>query len=108
MKRQTLYSRHFKKLVWIGFSGVLLLPESLFSLPFHHQAERWVATSPQVTELLYQLGWGENLVGAPAGSQHPEEAKKLSSIGNFLSPNLEKILRLSPTKVWADNSQLKI
>lgn len=98
MKRQILDTRLLKNLVWIGFSVATLFPVFLYS----HDQDRWIATSPQVVELLYQLGWGEKLVGAPSGTLHPEEAKNLSSIGNFLSPNAEKILRLKPTKIWMD------
>jgi len=108
MKRKILDIPFLKTLIWIAFPIFLLLPVSSFSGPLKPRENRWIATSPQVTELLYQLGWAENLVGAPFGSRHPEASKKLSSIGNFLSPNLEKIIRLRPTKIWADISEQKI
>lgn len=61
-----------------------------------------LATSPQTTELLFQVGAGKHVVGAPSGSQYPPEAAKLPTIGTLFAPSLEKVLALRPTAVVLD------
>jgi iron complex transport system substrate-binding protein len=61
--------------------------------------ERIVSLSPSITEIVYALGKGEELVATSAYSLHPKEAQSLPIIGGYESPSLEKILSHSPTLV---------
>lgn len=61
--------------------------------------ERIVSLSPSVTEIIYALGKGQNLVATSAYSLYPKEAQILPIIGGYESPSLEKILLHVPTLV---------
>lgn len=61
--------------------------------------ERIVSLSPSITEIVYALGAGNSLVATSAYSLYPKEAQKLSVVGGYESPSLEKILSHEPTLV---------
>jgi len=65
---------------------------------------RIVSGSPEVTELLFQLGKGESVVGTPAFSDYPEAAKKIPSIGGASSLSLEATIKLKPDWVILEDS----
>lgn len=71
----------------------------LFSLSAHANEPRIVSLSPAITEVLFELGLEKNIVGTSSFSNYPEAAKKIPSIGSYLSPSIEKIIRLNPTHV---------
>lgn len=78
---------------------VLLLPlSSIYAKP------RLISTSPQVTELMFQLGVGSDVVAASQPSDFPNEAKTLPSVGSLLMPSIEKTLRFKPDLVLGDHS----
>lgn len=61
--------------------------------------ERLVSLSPSVTEILYALGVGEEIVGTSSYSLYPLAAQKLPIIGGYTNPHIEKILNMKPTLV---------
>jgi len=65
----------------------------------------WVSTSPQITELLFQLGHESQITATPVGSDYPEEAKRLKRLGLWLQPNLESLLATRAHGIlWDENS----
>lgn len=60
---------------------------------------RVVSLSPSLTELVFQLGRGQMLVGRSSACDHPAEAVKLPVAGGFADPDLERVLKLRPTLV---------
>lgn len=64
---------------------------------------RLVSTSPQLTELLFQLGRGPDLVAVSAGSAYPAEAARLPTLGPLFFPGVEGTLRLAPDWVLVDD-----
>ncbi len=64
-------------------------------------AERIVALSPGVTELLYAAGAGGSVVGAVSFSDYPPEAADLPRVGSYDRLDLEALLALSPNLVVA-------
>jgi iron complex transport system substrate-binding protein len=77
---------------------------SLVGLVFSAVTFGWVSTSPQLTELLFQLDLGERLAGTTEQSHYPEAAKKLRRVGQLFDANLEAILSCSPSLVLWDGS----
>jgi iron complex transport system substrate-binding protein len=74
----------------------LILPAlALQALP---QA-RIVSTSPSITETLYALGLGPQVVGVTTFCTYPKDALSKPKIGTFLEPDYERILQLKPTLV---------
>ncbi|PNV83156.1 MAG: ABC transporter substrate-binding protein [Sulfurimonas sp.] len=61
--------------------------------------ERIISLSPSITEIVYALQKGDDLVATSAFSLYPKEAQNLPVIGGYSNPNLEKIIALSPTLV---------
>jgi len=61
--------------------------------------ERIVSLSPSITEILFALDAGEDLLATSSYSLYPPAAKKLPIIGGYTNPNIEKIISYSPTLV---------
>ena len=61
--------------------------------------ERIISLSPSITEIIYGLHRGNELVGTSAYSLYPKEAQKLPVIGSYENQKLEKIIALSPTLI---------
>ncbi len=70
-----------------------------------HVARRIVTTSPAVTEVLFQLDLGADVVGTVEWSDYPEAAKTVPRVGPLAFPGLEAILRRRPTVVVVDETQ---
>jgi len=75
---------------------LLLLSTLAFAGP------RLVSTSPQVTEILFQLGRGKDLVATSDFSDFPEAAKKLPYIGPPFAFGVETIARYLPDWVLTE------
>lgn len=60
---------------------------------------RIVSLSPAITEILFELGLEKSIVGTSSHSNYPEAAKNIPTVGSYLQPSVEKILRLNPTHV---------
>ena len=67
-------------------------------------AERIISLAPNITELLFHIGAGEQLVGADEYSNYPEDAKSLVRVNNHAMANYELILSLKPDIVFAWHS----
>ncbi len=72
-----------------------------------HAAERILALSPHVCEMLYAIGAGDEIVGGVDYCNYPEAAKHLPRVGSYTGINLEAALRLKPTMavISATNAQ---
>jgi iron complex transport system substrate-binding protein len=57
---------------------------------------RIVSLAPSITEILFELGLDENLVGVSTWCNYPAQARSIEKVGNFTYPNIEKILSLKP------------
>jgi iron complex transport system substrate-binding protein len=60
---------------------------------------RIVSLAPSVTETLFALGAGAEVVGVSQYCDYPPQVRDLPRVGSFLSPNLEAILALRPTLI---------
>jgi iron complex transport system substrate-binding protein len=63
---------------------------------FAAEAPRVVSLAPSVTETVFALGFGNRLVGVTTSCDYPAEARKIPTIGGFMSPSLETILAKRP------------
>ncbi len=61
--------------------------------------KRIVSLAPSMTEILYALGLGDNIVGVTTFCDSPEEAKKKPKIGGMSNPSLEAVISLKPDMV---------
>jgi iron complex transport system substrate-binding protein len=65
------------------------------------EPKRIISVAPSVTELIYALGKGEELVGRTDYDDYPVQVKNVQSIGSLTDPNVEKIIELKPDVVVA-------
>jgi iron complex transport system substrate-binding protein len=61
--------------------------------------KRIVSLAPSMTEILYALGLGDNIVAVTVYCDYPEEAKKKPKIGGMSNPSLEAVVSLKPDMV---------
>ena len=66
-------------------------------------AVRVVSLTPSATEVVAALGATKLLVGVDEFSTYPPEVSGLPKVGSFLQPNLEVIVKLSPSLVIVDD-----
>ena len=64
-------------------------------------ARRIVSLAPHATELLFAAGAGDLVVGVSSGSDFPEQAQRIASIGGSTQVDLERIVSLQPDLVVA-------
>jgi iron complex transport system substrate-binding protein len=57
---------------------------------------RLVSLAPNITEIVYALGLGDELVGDTDYCDFPPEAKKKPHVGTMVNPSLERIVALKP------------
>ena len=63
--------------------------------------KRIVSLMPHTTELLFEIGAGDLVVGAVKYSDFPEAAKKIPRVGGYSALNIEAILALQPDVILA-------
>ena len=71
--------------------------------PADYEARSIVSLSPNLTEILFDLGLGEQIVGVTIHCTQPPAAETKEKIGDFLNPNLEKIVSLDPDLIVAEH-----
>jgi iron complex transport system substrate-binding protein len=76
---------------------------TLFALLCAYRAEaqprRIVSTSPSITETLFALGLGQQVVGVSNYCEYPPSVLSLPKVGTYLHPDAELIARLQPDLV---------
>jgi len=65
------------------------------------RAHRLVCLAPSITDTVYALGRGEDIVGITDYTKYPLEAQKKPSVGGVINPSLEKLVALKPDLVLA-------
>lgn len=58
--------------------------------------QRIISLAPNITEILFDLDLGGEVVGVTRYCDFPEKALKKEKIGGMIDPNLEKIIALKP------------
>lgn len=75
-------------------------------IPAH--IERVVSLAPNLTEVVFAVGAGKQLVGDTSYCDYPPEAKEVAKVGDTMTPNIESILALRPQLVLVSTaSQLE-
>ncbi|QUH24430.1 ABC transporter substrate-binding protein [Serpentinicella alkaliphila] len=62
---------------------------------------RVISIAPSITEIIFNLGLEDKLVGRTDFCNFPLEAESIESIGSLTSPNIEKIIELEPDLIIA-------
>ena len=72
----------------------LLLPVSALAAP-----QRIVSLTPHITEMLYAIGAGSQVVATDQASDYPDIVKTLPKVANYQSLNSESLLMVKPDLV---------
>jgi iron complex transport system substrate-binding protein len=87
----------------------LLLALCFFYIPIvagqSASPERIVSIIPAVTEMLFAIGAGPQVVGVGSFDHYPPAVEKLPRVGALIDPDLERILALRPDLVVVYHSQ---
>lgn len=78
----------------------MLLLAALVPRPVSAEAKdcsRLVSLAPALTEMVFALGLGSNLVGRTRYDLYPPEVRNIAAVGGFLDPNIEAIVSLRPS-----------
>jgi iron complex transport system substrate-binding protein len=81
------------------FSARLVMDQTGRRVSIPEHPERLVSLAPSITETLYALGLGDQLVGDTDYCEYPPEAKRKPHVGPILNPSLERIVALKPDLV---------
>lgn len=72
------------------------------------QQRRIVSLVPALTEMLFAIGAGPQVVGVGSFDTFPPDIQKLPRVGALLDPDTERILSLRPTLVLTYGSQTEL
>lgn len=77
------------------------------TLTFSQPPQRIISLTPHLTELVFAVGAGAQLVGVDSASDYPEAAQSLPRIGDYSRVNFERILALKPdlVLVWVGGNR---
>jgi len=64
-------------------------------------AQRIISLAPHLTEMVFAVGAGEQLVGVVDHSDFPPAARTRPNLGNYNQPDMERLLGLKPDLVLA-------
>src|SRR5205085_2638594 len=91
--------------VFGDFSGCRRTPRASPAGDAGKKSLRIVTLTPSLTEIVYALGHGADIVGVDNYSDFPPEAKRHPRMGTFIAPNVEAITALEPDIVFLDAVQ---
>ena len=91
----------------LAFIAALALVASGLSGPVRAQTPRptIVSLDPALTEMLFAIGAGPQVIGVSSYDDHPPEVARLPRMGALLDPNTEHILAARPGLVLTYGSQ---
>jgi iron complex transport system substrate-binding protein len=75
---------------------VILTADAAAAMP---KPMRIVSLAPSLTETIFALGAGADVVGVSQYTDYPPQAASLPKVGTFLTPNIEAIVALRPNLI---------
>ena len=76
-------------LLWVSLSGIV----------FASPPGRIVSLAPSVTEILYDLGLGDQIIAVTTFCDYPPQAMDKPKIGGYSNPSIESIVAMKPDLV---------
>ena len=80
----------------ISYYNSYLANEFAYAYEEEDPKENIVSLSPGITEKIFALGLGENIVGRTVYCNYPEKAREIESVGSMLEPSFEKVVVKNP------------
>lgn len=88
------------RLLCAAAPAIVLLVAGCGHRPAAQSGLRVVSLVPSVTEIVYAVGAEKILVGNTNQEDFPEAAKSVYKVGDFINPDLERIVALKPSLVF--------
>jgi iron complex transport system substrate-binding protein len=70
-------------------------------------SKRIVSLSGFLTEVLFDLGYGKDIIGVDITSMYPSATDSITKLGHISQLNVEALLNLQPDLVFVEEEQLK-
>ena len=67
--------------------------------PLPDQVDRIVSLAPNITEILFEIGLGDEIVGVTLDSDYPPAAAEKPKVGTFWQPDIEAVVAARPDMV---------
>jgi iron complex transport system substrate-binding protein len=101
------YLALFLLLPSLAFAAITLHDDAGQNLNLPRHPHRIISLAPHVTELIYAVGAGAQLIGADTASDYPASAQKLPHIGDSSRVNFERVAALKPDLIigWASGNR---
>lgn len=86
---------------WVGMGENMpeLLDQNGERVPVPEEPQRIISFSPAVTEILFELGLGDRIVGISAFCSRPPETKNIRKVGSYGSARIDLLKDLKPDLV---------
>ena len=84
---------------------VIFVPSFVFFVSAFQTPQRIVSLVPAVTEMLFAIGAGPQVVAVSTYDREPPEVRTLPRVGALLDPDVERILSIRPDLVITYGSQ---
>lgn len=86
--------------------GIRVRDESDKILELAVPAQRIISLAPHITEMLFAIGAGSQVVGVVSYSNYPAKAKEITNIGGYNKLDIETIVSLQPDLIvaWASGN----
>ena len=64
--------------------------------PLPDRVDRIVSLAPNITEILFAIGLGDEIAGVPLDSDYPPDAAEKPKVGTFWQPDIEAVVAARP------------
>lgn len=71
-------------------------PVTVDTLTFNRAPEAVASLSPAITEIIFELGYGDTLVCRSSYCNYPEEAESVPEAGSGANPDIDRIISYAP------------
>jgi len=86
----------------VSDAGTLKLKDEVGrEVTFSFPPKRIVSLAPNITEILFNLGLDEEVVGVSIHCNYPEKAKSRVRVGSYISIDFERVISLKPDLIIA-------
>lgn len=97
----------FLLLVSFSAQAIEVTDDSHRVIRLKHPAQRIISLAPHTTELLFEVGAGDKIVGVVKYSTYPSAAKNIPRVGGYKKLDLERIISMQPDLIvaWQTGNQ---
>ena len=74
-------------------------PITINDVEIEKSPEKIVCLSPALTEILYEMGFGERIIGRSSYCDYPSAVMSAEDVGSSANPNIDRIIQLQPDLV---------